>query len=118
MDAQSKLKLKKLVEIGIDLTLVLIGAFGISIFINKNFTLVLPGLIWGAIFPVLMKRIRIEKTLTPETLLVLALVMYVPFSVISYLLYTCSLTIDYLLLTASSMALFGGIFSLILDLKC
>lgn len=111
-------ELRKLMEVGVDLTLILIGAFGINMFINQNnFVLVFLGLVWGIIFPLLIKKIQIEKSLTLRTLIGLVLVMYIPFSAISYLLYTDLLTVDDLLLIVSSMALFGGTSSLVVDLK-
>ncbi len=91
-------------EVGVDLTLILIGAFGIF-YKSKNFVLISFGLAWGIVFPPLIKKIRIEKTLTLRTLLGFVLVMYIPFFAMSYLL-----------LIVSSMV-FGGMSSLVVDLK-
>ena len=43
-------KLRKLMEVGVDLTLILIGAFGIF-YKSKNFVLISFGLAWGIVFP-------------------------------------------------------------------
>ena len=71
----------------------------------------------GDSIPPLIEKIRIEKTLTLRTLLGLVLVMYIPFFAMSYLLHIDSLTVDNLLLIVSSMVLFGGMSSLVVDLK-
>lgn len=115
---KSEIELRKLINIGIVLTLIILGAAGISGFTNQdNFILIFPGLIWGLVFPPLIHKIGKYRILSLKRFIGLVLAMHIPFSTMIYLVFIDLFTVSNLLLIVSSMALFGGITSLIIDLK-